>query len=104
MIEFNRPTSDATPSCLDLHPCLPGPALHSRGSAARKVGSALRQLIEQVLGLLQIARVKPLGEPAVDWREKRAGLIDWIGGGSQTHRLRCRFYEGKSAFRILKLA
>ena len=33
------------------------------------------QLIEQHLRLLQIARVEPFSEPAVDRREKLAGLI-----------------------------
>ena len=33
------------------------------------------QLTEQSLGLLQIARVKPFGEPAVDRSEKLATLI-----------------------------
>ena len=34
-----------------------------------------RQLVEECLGLFQIARVKPLGEPAVDRSEKLASLI-----------------------------
>ena len=33
------------------------------------------QLIEQSLSLLQIARIEPLGKPAVDRSEKIAGLI-----------------------------
>ena len=33
------------------------------------------QLIEQRLSLLQIERIKPFGEPAVDRSEKFAGLI-----------------------------
>src|SRR6516164_6236739 len=34
-----------------------------------------RQLLEQRLGLLQIARIKPFGEPAIDRREKVASCI-----------------------------
>ena len=34
-----------------------------------------RQLVEQGLGLLQIERIKALGEPAVDRSEKIAGLL-----------------------------
>ena len=34
-----------------------------------------RQLVEQLFGIFQIARVQPLGEPAVDWRKQIAGLI-----------------------------
>ena len=34
-----------------------------------------RQLVEQVLSLLQIERIEPLGKPAVDRSEKIAGLI-----------------------------
>ena len=33
------------------------------------------QFVEQGLGLLQIERIEPFGEPAVDRREKIAGLI-----------------------------
>ena len=33
------------------------------------------QLIEQRLGLLQVQRVKALGEPVVDRREKIVGLV-----------------------------
>ena len=34
-----------------------------------------RQLVEQVLGFLQIERVEPFGEPAVDRSKKLARLI-----------------------------
>ena len=49
------------------------------------------QLIEQSLSLLQIARIEPLGKPAVDRSEKIAGLCTLpliapesrkIGGGA----------------------
>src|SRR6202035_922669 len=33
------------------------------------------QRVEQSLGLIQIARVEALGEPAVDWSEQIASLI-----------------------------
>src|SRR5262252_2758031 len=35
---------------------------------------ALRQCLQQHLGLLEVGGVKPLGEPAVDRRQQRAGL------------------------------
>ena len=34
----------------------------------------LPQLIEQHLGLLEVGRAKPLGEPAVDFREQLVGF------------------------------
>jgi len=39
------------------------------------IGSNLRQRVEQGLGLLQVMRVKSLGEPAVDLSERLPGLI-----------------------------
>jgi hypothetical protein len=41
----------------------------------RQMALSNGQLIEQRLGLLQIARVEALGEPVVDRSEKIAGLI-----------------------------
>ena len=35
----------------------------------------LRQLLQQRLHLLQIERVEALGELAIDWSEKIAGLL-----------------------------
>jgi len=35
----------------------------------------LHQLVEQPLRLLQVAGVKPFGEPALDWSEQFAGLL-----------------------------
>ena len=40
--------------------------------------SNLPQLIEQCFGLLQIARVKPFGKPAVDRREQITGLLPLV--------------------------
>ena len=50
----------------------PREALH-RGT--ENIVSALRQLVEQRLGLLQIERVKPFGKSAVDRRKKLASLL-----------------------------
>ena len=48
-------------------------ALQQSRAVSRLRGSGV-QLVEQGLGLLQIERVEALGEPAVDRREKIAGL------------------------------
>src|ERR1700752_2979951 len=44
------------------------------GRTGVSTGIALRQRVQQCLRLLQIGRVKALGEPAVDWREERLGF------------------------------
>src|SRR5215468_2055160 len=49
----------------DISEC-PQQTFHSDFSRSR--ASSCRQRVEQGLGLLQIARVEPLGEPAVDRR------------------------------------
>src|SRR5262245_1842800 len=41
------------------------------GSKGVSTGVALRQRVQQRLGLLQILRIKPLGEPAVDRCQQR---------------------------------
>src|SRR5713101_5911836 len=46
------------------------------------------QLLEQRLRLLQICRIKALGEPAVDWRQQLAGRGAFtlaLPQASQTH-------------------
>src|SRR5262249_9179836 len=48
------------------------PALE--GSKDVSTGVALRQCVEQRLDLLQVSRVKPLSEPAVDRRKQLAGF------------------------------
>jgi hypothetical protein len=45
---------------MNTHPAL-------LGSKSVSTGVALRQRVQQRLGLLQVRRVKALGEPAVDW-------------------------------------
>ena len=40
-----------------------------------ELGGLRRQLLEQRLRLLQIVRVEPFGEPAVDRSEQFAGLL-----------------------------
>src|SRR5712692_1220519 len=49
---------------------LPSPRRCSRGGVPCFVQSSSRQLVEQCLGVLQIYRVKPLAEPAVDLRQQ----------------------------------
>ena len=44
------------------------PALLGRKGVS--TGVALRQRVQQRLGLLQVGGVKPLGEPLVDWRKE----------------------------------
>ena len=44
------------------------------GSTGVSTGVALRQRIQQCLRLLQISRVKALGEPAVDGCQQRVGF------------------------------
>jgi hypothetical protein len=47
----------------------------------------LRQLLQQRLHLLQIERVEALGELAIDWSEKIAGLIPLaLTASDHTHR------------------
>ena len=36
---------------------------------------ALRQRLQQCLGLLQVGRVQPLGEPPVDWCQQVMGFL-----------------------------
>jgi hypothetical protein len=40
----------------------------SLGSKGVSTEVALRQRLQQCLGILQISRIKAFGEPAVDWR------------------------------------
>ena len=76
-----------------LHP--PG-GLHTHpawvGSTDVSTGVALRQRVQQRLGLLEVGRVKPLGEPAIDGCEQAGGLgplalvllqASQAGGGAQ---------------------
>src|SRR5262249_4308021 len=44
------------------------------GSKGVSTGVALRQRVQQGLRLLEICRVKALGEPAVDWCQERVDL------------------------------
>ena len=44
-------------------------------SSCQSSGGLRRQLLEQRLRLLQIVRVEPFGEPAVDRSEQFAGLL-----------------------------
>ena len=41
----------------------------------KQAAASLRQVVEQGLRILQIARVEAFGEPGVDRREEGAGLI-----------------------------
>ena len=50
------------------------PFLGLLGSKGVSIGVALRQRAQQCLCLLQVSGVKALGEPAVDWRQQRAGF------------------------------
>src|SRR6266567_271293 len=68
----------------------PYPALE--GSKSASAGGALRQRLLQRLGLLEIRRVKPLGEPRVHRRQQVVGLLalplglpqaGQAGGGAQ---------------------
>jgi enoyl-CoA hydratase/carnithine racemase len=54
-----------------------GRVLNGQEALALGLGTSLivLQLVEQSLGLLEIARVEAFGEPVVDRREKIAGLI-----------------------------
>src|SRR6516225_10446809 len=76
-----------------LHP--PG-GLHTRpawvGSTDVSTGVALRQRVQQRLGLLEVGRVKALGEPAVDRCQQLASFgalalvlpeASQAGGGAQ---------------------
>src|SRR5262245_37408825 len=45
------------------------------GSKGVSTGVALRQRVQQRLGLLQVRRVKALGEPAVDWGQEVMGFL-----------------------------
>jgi hypothetical protein len=44
------------------------------GREGGSTGVALRQRVQQRLRLLQIRRLKALGEPAIDRRQQRAGF------------------------------
>ena len=54
-------------------------------------GVALRQRLQQRLGILQVSRIKALGEPVVDWCQEVMGFLAFAlllpeaseaGGGS----------------------
>src|SRR5262249_42117900 len=47
-----------------------GPVMHVKSCGA----CTLRECLQQRLGLLEVSRVKTLGEPAVDRRQERAGF------------------------------
>src|ERR671924_147795 len=51
------------------------PALYGRKGMPASL--ALRQLLQQRFGLLEVSRVKPLSEPAIEWRQQhtRFGLL-----------------------------
>src|SRR5262249_51532006 len=62
----------------DPTPCWTGRGGIGRPSEtriARVLGASRHQLLQQRLRLLQIARVKPFSEPAVDWREQFTRLL-----------------------------
>src|SRR6516165_1665504 len=59
------------------------------GSKGVSTGVALRQRLQQRLGLLQVGGVKTLGEPAVDWGEQVIGFLAFallLPESSQTGR------------------
>src|SRR5262245_6680228 len=45
------------------------------GSKGVSTGVALRQRVQQCLGLLQVSGVKALGEPVIHWGEQVMGLL-----------------------------
>ena len=45
------------------------------GSKVVSTGVALRQCLQQRLGLLQVSRIKALGEPMVDWCQEVMGFL-----------------------------
>ena len=49
------------------------PALLGRKGVSTDV--ALRQRVQQCLRLLQVSRIKPLGEPIVDWCQEVMGFL-----------------------------
>ena len=57
-----------TPGVMNTHPAL-------LGSKSVSTGVALRQRVQQRLGLLQVGRVKSFGEPLVDRRKEVIGFL-----------------------------
>ena len=51
----------------------PYPALE--GSKSVSAGLALRQRLQQRLRILQVSRIKTLGEPMVDWCQEVMGFL-----------------------------
>ena len=49
-------------------------ALSIVGKTDVSAGVVLRQRLQQCLGLLEVGRVKALGKPGIDWRQKVMGF------------------------------
>ena len=61
------------------------------------------QLVEQRLGFLQVERVKPFGEPAVDRSEQLASVIPLALDRARARRLAIWVYSGSAAKRKMRI-
>src|SRR5262249_39138512 len=62
-------------ACNRLASCIAS-SLDIRSETRRRSAlSTFLQLLNQGFGILQVCRIKPFGEPAVDWRKKVMGFL-----------------------------